>query len=232
MLAIFSSAIIRAPEELIHAGILTPTPKKPALDLLHAFVTTFPSSVSVNINSLAYISYTHDNESSLHPRLFAVKDEIFCMFEGSLENLTSLRQQYGLGKKENEVVLVMEAYRALRDRAPYPTSSMLSHLSGGFVFIIFDKTTSTVFVASDQDGRVPLFLGITSDGYLAFSNDSKRLRGACGKSLASFPSGCFFSSSTGLKSYEHPKNKITAVPAMEEDVLGATFKIQRPNANC
>lgn len=175
MLAIFSNAIIRAPEELIQAGIRTPTPKKPALDLLHAFLTTFPSSVYMSINSLAYISYTHDSESSLHPRfknflsfnfiskrscfhgfikccfacrLFAVKDEIFCMFEGSLENLTSLRQQYGLGKKENEVVLVMEAYRALRDRAPYPTSSMLGHLSGGFSFIIFDKTTSTVFVAS------------------------------------------------------------------------------------
>ncbi|KAL1548572.1 stem-specific protein TSJT1 [Salvia divinorum] len=35
-------------------------------------------------------------------RSFAVKDEIFCLFEGALDNLGSLKQQYGLA---NEVVL-------------------------------------------------------------------------------------------------------------------------------
>ncbi|KAM2885507.1 hypothetical protein COP2_012667 [Malus domestica] len=53
-------------------------------------------------------------------RSFAVKDEIFCLFEGALDNLESLRQQYGLAKSANEVILVIEAYKALRGRAPYP----------------------------------------------------------------------------------------------------------------
>ena len=38
--------------------------------------------------------------------------------------------------------------------------------------------------------------------------------------------GCFFSTSVGeLRSFENPKNKITAVPAKEEEICGATFKV-------
>lgn len=81
-------------------------------------------------------------------RSFAVKDEIFCLFEGALDNLGSLKQQYGLAKSANEVVLVIEAYKALRDRAPYPPSHVVGHLSGNFAFIVFDKSTSTLFVAT------------------------------------------------------------------------------------
>lgn len=81
-------------------------------------------------------------------RSFAVKDEIYCLFEGALDNLGSLKQQYGLAKSANEVVLVIEAYKALRDRAPYPPSHVVGHLSGNFAFIVFDKSTSTLFVAT------------------------------------------------------------------------------------
>lgn len=81
-------------------------------------------------------------------RSFAVKDDIFCLFEGALDNLGSLRQQYGLAKSANEVILVIEAYKALRDRAPYPPNHVVGHLSGSFAFIVFDNSTSTLFVAS------------------------------------------------------------------------------------
>ena len=38
--------------------------------------------------------------------------------------------------------------------------------------------------------------------------------------------GCFFSTAVGeLRSFENPKNKITAVPAKEEEIWGATFKV-------
>lgn len=81
-------------------------------------------------------------------RSFAVKDEIFCLFEGALDNLGSLKQQYGLSKSANEVVLVIEAYKALRDRAPYPINQVVGHLIGNFSFVVFDKSTSTLFVAT------------------------------------------------------------------------------------
>jgi asparagine synthetase B (glutamine-hydrolysing) len=159
--------------------------------------------------------------------MFAAKDDIFCMFEGVLENLGSLRQQYGLSKTANEVVLVIEAYKALRDRAPYPASFMLSHLTGSYAFVLFDKSTNSLLVASDSDGRVPLYWGITADGCVAFSENIELMKGSCGKSLAPFPQGCFYSNALGgLKCYEKPKNKVIAVPAKEEEICGATFKVE------
>lgn len=99
-------------------------------------------------------------------RLFAVKDEIFCLFEGTLDNLGSLRQQYGLAKSANEVVLVIEAYKALRDRAPYPANHVVGHLEGNFAFIVFDKSTSTLFVATVSILHLHLHLHLP----IAFTN--------------------------------------------------------------
>ncbi|KAK9282103.1 hypothetical protein L1049_005015 [Liquidambar formosana] len=228
MLGVFSSAVMSPPEELVAAGTRTPSPKTTAAALLSRFLKCNASAVSVQIGDDVHLAYTHDNQSPLQPRSFGVKDDIFCLFEGVLHNLGSLRQQYGLTKSANEVVLMIEAYKALRDRAPYPPNRVIEHLEGNFAFVVFDKLTSTLFVASDQFGKVPLYWGITADGFVAFSDAADLLKGACGKSLASFPQGCFFSTAVGeLRSFENPKNKITAVPAPDEEIWGATFKVKR-----
>lgn len=40
--------------------------------------------------------------------------------------------------------------------------------------------------------------------------------------------GCFYSNALGgLKCYENPKHKVTAVPADEEEICGATFKVKK-----
>lgn len=211
------------------AGSRTPSPKTTAAALLKKFLQRNNSGVSVQIGDHVHMAYSQDNQSTLHPRSFGVKDEIFCLFEGVLHNLGSLRQEYGLAKSANEETLVIEAYKALRDRAPYPPSRVVGHLLGDFSFVLFDHSTSTLFVASDQQGKVPLYWGITADGFVAFADDADLLKGACGKSLASFPQGCFFSTAVGkLQSYENPNNKITAVPAAEEEICGATFKVEGP----
>ncbi|KAI3469525.1 hypothetical protein Pfo_026188 [Paulownia fortunei] len=230
MLGVFSSSIVSPPDELVAAGSRTPSPKVTAAKLLARFLEANSSAVSVQIGDDVQLAYTHYNQSALQPRSFAVKDEIFCLFEGALDNLGSLKQQYGLAKSANEVLLVIEAYKALRDRAPYPPSHVVGHLEGSFAFIVFDKSTSTLFVATDQYAKVPLYWGITADGYVAFADDANLLKGACGKSLASFPQGCFYSTAVGeLRSYENPKNKITAVPAKEEEIWGAKFMVEGPS---
>ncbi|CAI9778897.1 unnamed protein product [Fraxinus pennsylvanica] len=227
MLGVFSSSIMPPPEELVAAGNRTPSPKATAAKLVGRFLEANSSAVSVQIGDHVQLAYSHNDQSALKSRLFAVKDEIFCLFEGSLDNLGSLKQQYGLAKSANEVLLMIEAYKALRDRAPYPPNHVVGHLEGNFAFIVFDKSTSTLFVATDQYGKVPLYWGITADGYVAFADDADLLKGACGKSLASFPQGCYFSTSVGeLRSYENPKNKITAVPANEEEIWGAKFMVE------
>ncbi|XP_010546841.1 PREDICTED: stem-specific protein TSJT1 [Tarenaya hassleriana] len=229
MLGVFSGAVVTPPDELVLAGSRTPSPKTTATALVKRFVDGNSSAVSVQVGDHVQLAYTHHNESPLRPRSFAAKDEIFCLFEGALDNLGSLKQQYGLAKQANEVLLVIEAYKALRDRAPYPANHVVAHLIGSFSFVLFDKSTSTLFVASDQYGSVPLYWGITADGYVAFANDAELLKSACGKSLASFPQGCFYSTTIGgLRSFENPKNKITAIPAKEEEIWGATFKVEGP----
>jgi asparagine synthetase B (glutamine-hydrolysing) len=227
MLGVFSGEVVEVPEELVAAGSRTPSPKTRASELVNRFLAAASPAVSIQLGSFGHIVYSHANQSPFRPRMFAAKDDIFCMFEGVLENLGSLRQQYGLSKTANEVVLVIEAYKALRDRAPYPASFMLSHLTGSYAFVLFDKSTHSLLVASDSDGRVPLYWGITADGCVAFSENIELLKGSCGKSLAPFPQGCFYSNALGgLKCYEKPKNKVIAVPAREEEICGATFKVE------
>ncbi|GFP83990.1 stem-specific protein tsjt1 [Phtheirospermum japonicum] len=227
MLGIFSGSIVSPPDELVAAGSRTPSPKLTAAKLVARFLEANSSAVSLQIGDHVQLAYTHSNQSASQPRSFAVKDEIFCLFEGALDNLGSLKQQYGLAKSANEVLLVIEAYKALRDRAPYPANHVVGHLDGNFAFIVYDKSTSTIFVAADQYAKVPLYWGITADGYVAFADDADLLKGACGKSLASFPQGCFFSTAVGgLRSYKNPKNKITAVPAKEEEIWGTKFMVE------
>ncbi|GFZ14108.1 aluminum induced protein with YGL and LRDR motifs [Actinidia rufa] len=169
MLGVFSSSIVSPPEELVAAGCRTPSPKITATALVDRFLQTNPSGVSVHIGDHVELAYTHHNESPLRP------------------------SSMGWPSQRMRVVLVIEAYKALRDRAPYPPNHVVGHLVGNFAFIVFDKSTSTLFVAADQFGKVPLYWGITADGYVAFANDADLLKGACGKSLASFPQGCFYS---------------------------------------
>ncbi|KAG9146075.1 hypothetical protein Leryth_022157 [Lithospermum erythrorhizon] len=227
MLGVFSSSIVTPPEELVAAGSRTPSPKTTSDALMKRFIRDDSSAVSLQVGDHVQLAYKHLNESALYPRSFAVKDEIFCLFEGALDNLGSLKQEYGLAKTANEVLLVIEAYKALRDRAPYPPSHVVGHLEGSFAFVLFDKVTSTLFVATDQAGKVPLYWGITADGYVAFADDADLLKGACGKSLASFPEGCYYTTQIGeLQSYENPKNKITAVPAPDEEIWGAKFMVE------
>ena len=115
-------------------------------------------------------------------RSFAAKDEIFCLFEGVLDNLGRLSQQYGLSKGANEVVLVIEAYNTLRDRAPYPASFMLSQLTGSYAFVLFDKSTNSLLVASVcylllgmvilvQDNTISYFLVLGNLFVLSISQD-------------------------------------------------------------
>lgn len=66
---------------------------------------------------------------------------------GSLNNLCTLNRQYGLSKGSNEAMLVIEAYRTLRDRGPYPADQVVKDLEGSFAFVVYDSKAGTVFTA-------------------------------------------------------------------------------------
>ena len=58
-----------------------------------------------------------------------------------------LNKQYGLSKGSNEAMFVIEAYRTLRDRGPYPADQVVKDLDGSFAFVIYDSKAGTVFAA-------------------------------------------------------------------------------------
>lgn len=72
---------------------------------------------------------------------------MYCLFLGNLNNLCALNKQYGLAKGTNEPMFVIQAYKTLRDRGPYPAHSVLKDLEGSFGFVVFDFKAKTVFIS-------------------------------------------------------------------------------------
>ncbi|XP_010693773.2 stem-specific protein TSJT1 [Beta vulgaris subsp. vulgaris] len=226
MLAIFDKSVAQCPE-----GLQSPNPESVfALKdgiLAQHFSSIHPNAVTINLGQPGFIAYSSEKQNPLLPRLFAVVDDIFCLFQGHIENFATLKQQYGLSKSGNEVNIIIEAYRSLRDRGPYPIEQIIRDLHGKFAFILYDCASKNSFVAADPDGSVPFFWGADSDGHLVVSDDMETIKKGCGKSFAPFPKGCFFTSSGGLRSYEHPRNELKPVPRVDSsgEVCGANFKV-------
>jgi len=226
MLTVLKKSVAEGPEELTSPQVEADK-RKNGIDLVHSFVSANSGTVCINLGDVGAIAYTHSRQPLLTPRSFAVVDDIFCIFEGILDNVAVLRQQYGLNKSANEVAIVIEAYRTLRDRGPYPADQIVRDLSGKFAFVLYDSTSQSLFTAVDVDGSVPFFWGTAADGYLVLSDEPNVLKEGCGKSFAPFPRGCFFSTSGGLQSFEHPLNKLMPMPRVDSEgkMCGANFKV-------
>ncbi|GAA0147808.1 hypothetical protein LIER_07419 [Lithospermum erythrorhizon] len=227
MLAVFDKCVAKSPEalQIPESGTSVCALKDGFLG--QQFSCVHPNSMTINLGSSGLLAYSSQNQNPLLPRLFAAVDDIFCLFEGHIENIPHLKQQYGLSKTANEVIIIIEAYRTLRDRGPYPPQQIVRDLHGKFAFVLYDSSAKTTFLAADPDGSVPFFWGTDSEGNLVLSDDADIVKQGCGKSFAPFPKGCFFTTSGGLRSYEHPQNELKPVPRVDSsgEVCGATFKV-------
>ncbi|CAA7399087.1 unnamed protein product [Spirodela intermedia] len=261
MLAIFQKTVAHPPQELnspVAAGRAAKTPE----GILRAFHAAHPDdSFSATFTGGAALASVNSGRNMAdHRRVFSSLDGIYCLFYGRLDNLSSLIRQYGLCKATNEALFVIEAYRTLRDRSPYPADQVVKDLDGSFAFIIYDDRAGTIFAAlvnspfpffslslslslssfslrvdegdvwfawQSADGRVPLYWGIAADGSVAISDEQMLIKGSCGKSFAPFPTGCMFHSEGGLKSFEHPMNRMKAMPRVDSEgvMCGATFNV-------
>ncbi|XP_010279266.1 PREDICTED: stem-specific protein TSJT1-like [Nelumbo nucifera] len=226
MLAVFDKSVAKSPEGLNCPHAESVSALKDGT-LVHHFSSAHPGSIAINFGTAGSMAYYTGEQNPFLPRLFAVIDDIFCTFQGNIENIALLKQQYGLNKTANEVIIVIEAYRTLRDRGPFPADQVVKDLNGKFAFILYDSSSKQTFVAADVDGSVPFFWGTDYDDNLVLSDDEETMKKGCGKSFAPFPKGCFFTSSGGLRSYEHPLNEMKAMPRIDSSgqVCGATFKV-------
>ncbi|ESQ47573.1 hypothetical protein EUTSA_v10021396mg [Eutrema salsugineum] len=226
MLAIFDKNVAKSPEALQSQEGGSACALKDGF-LSNHFASIYPGAVTINLGSSGLIGCSLDKQNPLLPRLFSVTDDMFCIFQGHIENIPFLKQQYGLTKTATEVTIVIEAYRTLRDRGPYSADQVVRDFQGKFAFMLFDCSTKNVFLAGDTEGSVPLFWGTDTEGHLVLSDDVETVKKGCGKSFAPFPKGCFFTSSGGLRSYEHPMNELKPVPRVDSSgqVCGVTFKV-------
>ncbi|CAF2081089.1 hypothetical protein BRARA_F00154 [Brassica rapa] len=229
MLAIFQKTFAHPPEELNSpASNLSGKPPKLPGETLSDFLSNHPDSAfSMSFSDSAVLAFARP-ENSHRPRMFSGVDGIYCVFLGTLNNLWDLNKQYGLsGKSSNEAMFVIEAYRTLRDRGPYPADQVLRGLEGSFAFVVYDAQTSSVFAALGSDGAESLYWGIAADGSVVMSDDLKVIKQGCAKSFAPFPTGCMFHSESGLMSFEHPKNKMKAMQRIDSEgvICGANFKV-------
>ncbi|GFS46373.1 aluminum induced protein with YGL and LRDR motifs [Actinidia rufa] len=213
MLAIFQKGLADPPKELNSPAPMQEAnpPKKPKLpqEILKDFLSFhnhIHNSFSIGFANNALLAFAPSDRSShsIHQsrRLFCGLDGIYCMFLGSLSNLCALNKQYGLSKGPNEAMFVIEAYRTLRDRGPYPAHQ-------------------------GADEVVKLFWGIGADGSVVIADNLEVIKASCAKSFAPFPTGCMYHNEKGLMSYEHPMNKMKAMPRIDSEgtMCGATFKV-------
>ncbi|KAJ9136185.1 hypothetical protein P3X46_033287 [Hevea brasiliensis] len=233
MLAIFKKGLVNPPQELNSPASLASS-RKPKLpqEIFKDFESSnAPSDVlSISFGDVASLAYIPpQNTYSIHQRLFSGLNDIYCIFLGSLNNLCSLIRQYGLSKGTNEAMFVIEAYRTLRDRGPYPAHQVLKDLEGTFGFVVYDSKARHVFAALGANEGVGLFWGIGGDASVVISDNLEVIKGSCAKSFAPFPSGCMFHSEQGLMSFEHPTSKMKAMPRIDSEgaMCGANFKVDK-----
>ncbi|KMZ61366.1 Aluminum-induced protein [Zostera marina] len=223
MLAVIDRSVARSPEGLT-------TNDSGGMDgesILKHFISTKTGPVNISLGVPGDLAYSTENKNPLLPKLFGVVNGIFCLFQGSLENIPQLKQQYGLGKTADEAFIVIEAYKTLRDRGPYPADQVIRGLGGKFAFVLFDTSCKAIFVALDADGSVPFYWGTGSENHLVFCNDVEVVKKGCGKSFAPFPKGFFFTNSKGLQSFEHPTKEVKAVPRVDSEgqICGSTYTV-------
>ncbi|CAN6292469.1 unnamed protein product [Urochloa humidicola] len=229
MLAIFDPTVAKCPEGLRSPPVAGAAAAAAggAGALMKGFSASHDGAVTVSLGPSGALAYSAANQSPLVPRLFGAVNDIFCLFQGHIENIANLKQHYGLSKTANEVTILIEAYRTLRDRGPVPASQVVRDLSGKFAFILYDTLSKSTFVAADADGSIPFFWGVDSEDHLVFSDEAGLLKAGCGNSFAPFPKGCFYTTSGGLQSYEHPLHEVKAVPRVDSQgqMCGSTFKV-------
>ncbi|KAL9321221.1 hypothetical protein ACSQ67_013060 [Phaseolus vulgaris] len=226
MLAVFEKAIGKPPEELRLPAMGSNNSKTPQ-EIVENFQSMWPDSAVYNLSHGNFMALSHEDESPIHPRSIVVLDDIFCVFVGALENIADLRHHYGLPRQATEAMIVIEAYKVLRDRAPYPPDQVVKHLDGKFAFIIFDARTHTLFIARDRDGSVEFQWGMARDGSLICSDDPTIIKEGYGQACANFPPGCIFINGSGLTSFDHPLHKVRGVVHEDDsgNILSVYFQV-------
>lgn len=116
VLAIFGKATGNPLEELgIHLKVVVDSYS--GFELVETFWSWWPDSTSYSLSNGNFMSLSHQDESPLYPRSVVVMDDVYCIFVGMLENTSELCRHYELSRQVTEAMVMVGAYKVLRDRA-------------------------------------------------------------------------------------------------------------------
>ncbi|KAL4191718.1 hypothetical protein AMTRI_Chr07g81980 [Amborella trichopoda] len=224
MLAVFEESIGKAPEEL-RVPAIWPEKSKNRPEIEEMFSNLWPDSIFYSHLGGQFMAFLRRERPEL--RSIVVKEDVFCVFMGSLDNLCDIRRHYGLSRHIYEALLVVELYSVYQERAPYPIDQVVGDLVGKFAFILFDTKKGTLFVARDRGGAANLNWGVCKDQSLVFSDQSDTILKVCENSWAPFPAGFMFWNQSGLQSFIHPLHKVRAIPRVDphDNKCGALFQV-------
>lgn len=230
MLGAFKNGVVNPPQELYSPAStkVSVTPKTPQQTLKDFLASNPNNGFSLEFSDKGFLAYASPQRQLMsQQRLFCSLNDVYCIFLGSLNNLCALNKQYGLSKASNEAMFVIEAYCTLRDRGPMPAHQVLKDLEGDFGFVLYDHKAGVVFAANGADKAVNMFWGIAADGSVMISDNVDLVKASCAKSFAPFPAGCMYHSERGLMSFEHPTNKMKAMPRVDSEgaLCGASFAV-------
>ncbi|KAL3522258.1 hypothetical protein ACH5RR_015092 [Cinchona calisaya] len=211
MLGVFEKSKGKPPMDLNLPSVPRPEAIRTRADIAQFFLKMRKESDTTfyNFPNGNFMALSEEDEIPPQPRSIVVMDDIFCIFFGTLDNITDVRQFYGLPKRSTEAMILHAAYKVLRDRSPYPPDQVLKQFQGKFAFMLFDAKYSVLFLARDREGRVELHWGTASDGSLVCSDDQSIIIGVCGNIYTPFPPGCLFLGAN-LISYDHPLHMVKA----------------------
>ncbi|KAK1290488.1 Stem-specific protein TSJT1 [Acorus calamus] len=246
MLAVFENSIGKPPEPL-GVSLIGRTTSKSRPEIADLYGSRRPDSTFYNLSNGNFIAVSRDAGNLVRPSV-VVMDDVFCIFIGNIENICDLRRHYGLSRNTNEAMLLVEVYKVLRDRAPYPTDQVINDLTGEFAFLLFDAKFNHVFAARLGDGGSP---GETEEGeeggvgmveckgefvqaaaaLVVGETWSQKYVKVIAEITLTPPwvndTGCVFLSGSGLVSFVHPMYKVRAIKREDEkgNICGVMFQV-------
>ncbi len=161
-----------------------------------------------------------DPESGKQP-LFSVDGKQILAVNGEIYNHKEIRKRYE-GKYAFQTGSDCEVILALyRDKG----IDFLEDISGIFAFALYDEENDSFFIARDQIGVIPLYIGYDSDGKVYVASELKALEGQCERYEPFLPGHYYWSKDPGMKRwYKRDWFDYDAVkdnPASSEDIRQA-----------
>ncbi|XP_056850956.1 uncharacterized protein LOC130500212 [Raphanus sativus] len=141
---------------------------------------------------------------SIPPSVLAVKDDVVCIFRGTIENRAEIAASYHHPIPKKDAVVVLWVYNNLgtkEDETPWIDA--VKQFKGGFSFVLYDAKRKSFFVTSGLDG-IPCYWGLSQHGTILFSSCLEMASTKCENFCGQIPKGCYYASGKGLRNFETP----------------------------